>query len=149
MSQEEIRQALGRAQLFKESLLRELVSFPERKSSDTDRDFAHAYARRILVDTPQVQILLLSWSEGQWAEVHEHDVACGFTVLQGQALETHFEKIGAGYARATGTHTHDLGSLLVTGAGYCHQLGAAPGSRLVTVHVYTPALRSRPLQVVA
>jgi predicted metal-dependent enzyme (double-stranded beta helix superfamily) len=115
----------------------------------SERDFAHAYTRRFLVDTPALQVLVLSWAEGQWAEVHEHDVACGFTVLAGRALETRFERVAPRVARAVETRTLDVGAAMVTAPGYVHHLGAGAGERLVTLHVYTPALRSRPLGVVA
>jgi len=105
-----------------------------------DRD---NYRRNLLHTGRCYEALVLCWRPGQRSPIHDHrDSSCGVRVLAGTATETRFARNETGLVFATGSRTLPEGSICATADADTHQMSnLQPAGDLVTLHIYSPALR--------
>ncbi len=102
------------------------------------------YQRNLVHAGPAYEALLLCWSAGQRSPIHDHrGSACAFRVIEGTAAETQFDRTADGLMFAVGTHDMPEGTICATFDADVHQVSnlQAAGKPLVTLHIYSPALR--------
>jgi cysteine dioxygenase len=125
----------------------EFVGLTERLQVDPaliERNVAFrsdAYARNFVCRTPQFELLVLCWEPGHVTTVHDHGGSLNFIrVHRGRLTSRLFERVdGGGLALASEETLVPAGSTSVD-RPQIHQLANTSGARLVTVHVYAPAL---------
>lgn len=101
------------------------------------------YARNLIRGNEHYHALLLCWRSGQRTPVHNHPGAVGgVRVLQGVATETLFEFTPSGQIKATSSRELPSGGVVTLEDPYVHQVSnlQAPGSDVITLHVYSPPL---------
>lgn len=122
----------------------------------------HKYARRLVHRGPHFEMLVLTWSPGQYTPVHNHAGSCGWVrLVRGQIAEDSYALVpGAEVDALLGDDPARCGGrvgLLPTGSGVISQVGAVAsvdrvraihrlgnpakpgGDTTVTLHVYAPA----------
>jgi cysteine dioxygenase len=103
------------------------------------------YRRNLVVRGPWFEILLLCWRSGQRSPIHDHAAStCGFKILQGICSETTFARSRCGQVVARSTVELPAGSIGASQDDDTHQVSNLEprGIDLVTMHVYSPPLRS-------
>jgi len=101
------------------------------------------YLRNLICDGPFYHALVLCWRSGQRSPIHNHaHSTCGVRVLSGTATETVFETTPSGLVKPVSSEDFGAGSVSVSADGFIHQMSnlLAPGTDLVTLHVYSPPL---------
>ncbi len=100
------------------------------------------YARNRIHVGPAYHALALCWKVGQHSSIHDHSGSgCGVLVLQGQGVETVFDRGEDGMLRDRHNRTIDHGSVCVSVDSDIHRLGNNDDSEnFVTLHVYSPPL---------
>jgi len=128
--------------------LRELLHETQITAADL-RDFVafedEHYRRNLVKLGPWYEILVICWKSGQRSPIHNHAKStCGLKVLTGVCTETVFESSPCGQVVAL--HSTHLASGRITASqdGDTHQVSnlQPPGADLVTLHIYSPPLRS-------
>jgi predicted metal-dependent enzyme (double-stranded beta helix superfamily) len=102
---------------------------------------AQTYRRHLLAADPQGRyaIAALVWQPHQASPVHAHHTWCGYTVLEGELIETIFEWNGARQcASVTRSHARKQGavSFVRGGRGGIHRLGNNSDAPAVSLHIY-------------
>ncbi len=112
-------------------------------------DFVHfnegSYRRNRVFENDAVELLCLCWKSGQRSPIHDHaNSACGVMILDGVGTETVFEKTPSGYIKAMGSTDYEERLVMVSEDSDTHQISnlQAEGQQLVTLHIYSPPLRS-------
>jgi cysteine dioxygenase len=109
-------------------------------------DFSSVDYRRNLVRLgPLYEVLVICWRSGQRSPIHDHAMStCGFKVLSGVASETVFAPSPCGQVVALQTVHLAEGHVGASQDADTHQVSnlQLPGRDLVTLHVYSPPLRS-------
>ena len=101
------------------------------------------YQRNLMHCGPGYQALILCWQAGQRSPIHDHKgSSCGVRVLEGTMTETLFDRTPDGHIYATGSVTHQVGSVCGSEDADIHQVSNLAGGDqcLKTLHVYSPAL---------
>jgi predicted metal-dependent enzyme (double-stranded beta helix superfamily) len=99
---------------------------------------AEPYARSVLHQSAQGEVMLAAWRRGGLAAPHDHGLARGFVViLEGRFFETTYRFNGS-ELRARAEHEHLAGDLLEAPQGLIHDLHA--GDDGLTLHVYVPRI---------
>lgn len=101
------------------------------------------YLRNLVCDGPFYHALVLCWRSGQRSPIHNHaNSTCGVRVLSGTATETVFETTPSGLIKPVSSENFEVGAVSASADGFIHQISnlEAPGSDLVTLHVYSPPL---------
>lgn len=101
------------------------------------------YLRNLVCDGPWYHVLVLCWRSGQRSPIHNHaQSTCGLKVLAGVATETVFEPTPSGLIKAVTSTDLVAGHVCATQDGDIHQVSnlQAPGTDLVTLHIYSPPL---------
>jgi hypothetical protein len=89
--------------------------------------------------TDDVEVWLICWDIGQDTLLHDHGGSVGaFTVVRGSL----FEDFGAVDRPGLRTRRHSAGDTVGFGAGYLHNLVNVGTEPTVSVHAYSPPLRS-------
>jgi cysteine dioxygenase len=102
------------------------------------------YRRNLLHEGPAYHALVICWRPGQRSPIHDHSgSSCAVHVLDGIATETAFAQTAQGHVYATASADHPVGGLLGSFDTDTHQLSnlQPPGQDLITLHLYSPALR--------
>jgi hypothetical protein len=95
------------------------------------------YAR--LSRTDDVEIWLICWDIGQDTLLHDHGGSVGaFTVARGSLLED----FGTVNAEGLRTRRHSAGDAVGFGVDYLHNLVNVSTEPTVSIHAYSPPLRS-------
>jgi predicted metal-dependent enzyme (double-stranded beta helix superfamily) len=93
-------------------------------------------------ETGPYEVWLVSWLPGQRTPLHDHGGSSGgFAVVEGELTERSGAAGVEAGVRAAGRHVRP-GSLRIFGAGYVHEVVNAGTVPAVSVHVYSPALRT-------
>lgn len=108
------------------------------------------YSRNILVPTPYLQLIAITWLPGQASPIHNHaQSACCVRVVTGEAVETHFAAIGDDEAVPTGSTTHQAG--VVFGGGGPDDIHVVANLSqevtLRTIHLYSPPLPKEAMKI--
>lgn len=92
-----------------------------------------------LHEAPNLDVRVLSWSEGQDSDWHDHSGSSGaFRVLQGGLLERSRDHDGVSLvSRRIG-----VGSIVTFGPSHVHEVVHDASAVAVSVHAYSPPLRS-------
>jgi len=101
-----------------------------------------AYAKRVLVDTPQLMVVAVRWRAGARTELHGHSDSEGlYRIFRGQVEEERY--LPEADALQFSSSILDTGDETYLPAGSFHQLRAIEDS--ITLHVYSP----RPVDTLA
>ncbi len=112
------------------------------------KDFVHfnssGYRRNMVFENDAVELLCLCWKSGQRSPIHDHsESVCGVKVIEGIGTETVYEMTASGYIKAVCSNDYPEGLVLVSEDSDTHQLANLQAvENLVTLHVYSPPLRS-------
>lgn len=113
--------------------------------SSFERFSPEAYCRNRIFSNEFVDLLLLCWQPGQRTPIHDHaGSTCGVYVVRGEALEIGFKPSGLGPLIPSETHSVAAGGITVSTDEDVHLVAnySASGEDLVTLHCYSPPLRS-------
>ena len=103
------------------------------------------YRRNLVSLGPWYEILVICWQSGQRSPIHNHARStCGLKVLTGVCTETVFERSPCGQVVARQSTDLTAGYITASQDGDTHQVSnlQPPGENLVTLHIYSPPLRS-------
>jgi cysteine dioxygenase len=103
------------------------------------------YKRNILKVGSGYAALILCWQPGQASPIHDHrGSACGVLVLEGVVTETKYGRAADGMLFETDTRSYRPGSVCGSWDADIHVIrnDEPAGRDLITLHVYTPPLRS-------
>lgn len=103
------------------------------------------YRRNMVFENDVVELLCLCWKSGQRSPIHDHaQSVCGVKVIAGTGTETVYEMTPSGYIKAIHSEDYDCGCVLVSEDSDTHQVAnlQSQDSDLVTLHIYSPPLRS-------
>ncbi len=131
-----------------ESEVRELLSSLSQSTKELaafERFDAESYCRNRIFSNSFVDILLLCWRPGQRTPIHDHaGSTCGVYVMRGEAIEIGFAPSGMGPLIPSGSHAVSSGEVTVSSDNDIHLVAnySSSGEDLVTVHCYSPPLRS-------
>jgi cysteine dioxygenase len=106
---------------------------------------AETYRRNLMRSGPAYHALVLCWRNGQRSPIHDHrGSSCGVRVLKGTATETLFDRTIAGHVFATHSRRLETGYCCGSQDADIHQLSnlEPDGGDLITLHIYSPPLRS-------
>lgn len=106
---------------------------------------SRTYRRNLMHAGPGYQALILCWRAGQRSPIHDHKgSSCGVRVIRGIATETLFQRTAHGWVYATGSRELPEGRICGSYDTDIHQMSnlQPPGSDLITLHVYSPPLRT-------
>lgn len=108
--------------------------------------FADDHYRRNLVCMGRwYEILVICWRSGQRSPIHNHAKStCGLKVLAGACTETIFDRAACGQVVARRSTELPAGYVTASQDGDTHQVSnlQAAGDNLVTLHIYSPPLRT-------
>jgi cysteine dioxygenase len=117
-------------------------------SLDDVRDWVRfgdgCYRRNLVRLGPGYVALVLCWRPGQASPVHDHrGSACALQVLSGTATERRYRRHPDGRLELSATNRYAQGEICGTYDADIHTMvNEDPASDLVTLHVYTPPMRS-------
>ncbi|WP_260196013.1 cysteine dioxygenase [Actinophytocola gossypii] len=119
-------------------IVTEIAEKPEEWVESVRFDLTRRFYSR-LHRTDSHEVWLICWDIGQDTLLHDHGGSVGaFTVVRGSLTEDH------GSVRRTGLRTrrHRAGDTVGFGADYLHNLVNVGTEPTVSVHAYSPPLRS-------
>ncbi len=128
--------------------VRELLASLSKCTSELatfERFDAESYCRNRIFSNSFVDVLLLCWRPGQRTPIHNHaGSTCGVYVMRGEAIEIGFTASGMGPLIPSGSHAVSSGEVTVSSDNDIHLVAnySSSGEDLVTVHCYSPPLRS-------
>lgn len=105
-----------------------------------------AYARNLVLRTPELELLVLCWRPGQQSTIHDHAGSLNaIRVHSGRLTSRLFTPVesaaqGSGPVALVSTEMVGAGELTGLDRGGIHQLANLSARDLVTVHLYTPPL---------
>ena len=103
------------------------------------------YARNLIYLGEGFEILAICWRSGQRSPIHAHAVStCGVRVLAGIATETTFNVSPCGQVVAVSSRDLPAPEATASQDHDTHQISnlQPAGQNLITLHVYSPPLRS-------
>ncbi len=125
-------------------LLTELEVSPELLS-----DFINfsdcTYHRNLITEAKWYELLCICWQSGQRSPIHNHaQSTCGLRIVEGVATETIFEPTASGQIKAVKSSDFSEGFVCTSEDADIHQVSnlQSPGKNLVTLHIYSPPLRT-------
>ncbi|GAB3447989.1 cysteine dioxygenase [Actinophytocola sediminis] len=121
-----------------QATVKEISESPNKWSTSVRFDLNRRFYARLHVDDA-VEVWLICWDIGQDTLLHDHGGSVGaFTVASGSLTEDH------GSVRHTGlaTRRHVAGDTVGFGADYLHNLVNVGTEPTVSIHAYSPPLRS-------
>lgn len=105
---------------------------------------ARGYKRNTISRTDWYELLALCWRSGDVTPIHDHQgVSCAFRVVHGTGTEIRFSKTPSGLICPVGTVAMQPGYVCAAMDADIHQVAnmQAPGTDLVTMHIYSPPIR--------
>ena len=103
------------------------------------------YRRNLVALGPWYEILVICWQSGQRSPIHNHAKStCGLKVLAGVCTETIFDRSPCGQVVARCSSELTAGHITASQDTDTHQVSNLQprGQDLVTLHIYSPPLRS-------
>lgn len=107
------------------------------------------YARNVVLNEPNVQVLVLCWRSSQASRPHDHGSSnCGVYVLSGTVTETLYSELPSPDATPDAERNASVlavrewtsGSFTASEGSYVHRIENRHATDLVTLHVYSPPL---------
>ena len=122
-------------------LLFNRVSLLEALTHEQVEGRCENYTRNLLYADPagRFSVLALVWRKGQVTPIHGHWTWCGFSILQGELMEDHFDWDAVrGCARFERRVTCALNSVEASPAGLTdiHRLGNYSDTTAISLHIY-------------
>ena len=121
----------------------ELAESPEIWSPRVRRDTTRRWYVPLLEDH-DFEAWLLGWPVGEGLELHDHGSSFGaLVVVEGTLLETYVQ--ASDWVRPGGRLRHRRlpeGALVTFGPDYIHDVVNGGASQALSIHVYSPRLRS-------
>jgi cysteine dioxygenase len=104
---------------------------------------AERYARNLILRTQAFELLALCWFPGQQTIIHDHGGSVGASrVYRGNLTSRLFAAANGTPARMTDVDVVGPGGFAAVDRHDIHQLANAGPEELVTLHVYSPPLRT-------
>ena len=103
------------------------------------------YRRNLIKEGEWFELLCICWKSGQRSPIHNHaGSTCGLRIMKGVATETIFEETPSGQIKAVSSTDCGTGHVCCTQDEDVHQVSnlQAPGEDLMTLHIYSPALKA-------
>lgn len=103
------------------------------------------YRRNLICENEWYELLCICWRSGQRSPIHDHaQSTCGLRIMEGVCTETIFESTPSGQIKAVRSNECGVGHVCATQDAEVHQISnlQAEGNDLVTLHIYSPPLRS-------
>lgn len=107
-----------------------------------------AYVRTLIHSGPCYEALIMCWLPNQRSPIHDHGgSACAVRIVSGAAVEMIYALDPSGLASPVSQSLFTSGDVVCSADADVHSLanaltGNAPGELLVTLHIYSPPLRS-------
>lgn len=104
----------------------------------------HGYRRNVIARSAHYELLALTWRSGHCTPIHDHKgSSCAFRVIAGTGTEIRFERTASGLVCPCATHAMPPGYVCAAEDADIHQVAnmQAPGSDLVTLHIYSPPIQ--------
>ena len=118
-------------------------------TTDELKPFLHfgetCYTRNLICENTWYELLCICWKNGQKSLIHNHaQSTCGLRVITGQGIETTFVERADGKVDPVKQCVVNPGEICCTQDSDIHQVAneQADGSDLVTLHIYSPPLRT-------
>ncbi|WP_133900899.1 cysteine dioxygenase [Actinophytocola oryzae] len=120
------------------AMVRQTASSPEEWSTLVRFDLHERFYARLRRDD-SVEVWLICWDIGQDTLLHDHGGSVGaFAVARGSLLEDY----GAVHRTGLLTRRHAAGDAVGFGADYLHNMVNVGTEPTVSIHAYSPPLRS-------
>lgn len=103
------------------------------------------YRRNTISRSEWYELLALCWRSGHSTPIHDHHgSSCAFRVVEGTGTEIRFNKTASGLICPAGSVQMSPGYVCAAEDSDIHQVAnmQAPGVDLVTLHIYSPPIRS-------
>jgi cysteine dioxygenase len=99
-----------------------------------------SYTRNFVLNTPDIQVLVLCWAPGQASKIHDHGLSnCGLRVLSGRATETVYQGT-LDECVPTERIPLEPGAIRVNPGNSIHRIENDNAEPLITLHLYSPPL---------
>lgn len=102
------------------------------------------YRRNRISASEHYELLALCWRSGDRTPIHDHQgVSCAFRVVEGTGTEIRFAPTPSGLVCPTQAVLMKPGYVCAAEDADIHQVAnmQAPGSDLITLHIYSPPIR--------
>ena len=120
------------------TIVQEIAKEPAKWSESVRFDLTERFYSRLHLDD-FVEVWLICWDIGQDTLLHDHGGSVGaFTVASGALTED----FGALHRTGLRTRRHTAGDAVGFGADYLHNLVNVGTEPTVSIHAYSPPLRS-------
>lgn len=120
------------------TVVTDVAAHPSAWSGLVEFDLTRRHYARLRRDD-SVEVWLICWDLGQDTLLHDHGGSAGaFTVVSGSLTEDH----GSVHLPGLRTRRHTAGATVGFGADYLHNLVNVGTEPTVSVHAYSPPLRS-------
>jgi len=103
------------------------------------------YRRNTIARSDWYELLALCWRSGDCTPIHDHQgVSCAFRVVEGQGTEIRFVPTASGLIKPVASIEMNPGYVCAADDADIHQVCnmQAPGQDLVTLHIYSPPIRT-------
>lgn len=103
------------------------------------------YRRNMVFESDEVELLCLCWKSGQRSPIHDHaHSVCGVKIIEGVGTETVYERTPSGYIKPVRSLDYPCGFVMASQDADTHQVANLQdlSNNLVTLHIYSPPLRS-------
>ncbi len=134
----------GRADL---NVLAKMLSGLELKRSDIAPACvfgARGYRRNTIRKSEWFELLALCWRSGDRTPIHDHaGVSCAFRIVEGEGTEIRFRRTPSGLICPTESVAMHPGYVCAAADADIHEVAnmQAPGTDLITLHIYSPPIR--------
>ncbi|NGP44000.1 hypothetical protein G4V62_03190 [Bacillaceae bacterium SIJ1] len=102
------------------------------------------YGRKVLYQSPFIEVILMQWSKEQACAPHDHGDSFGWIyILSGASEHTLFKEQNGYVPEATITRIEKTGDYVFTPRKKIHQMASfQKETPLLTLHVYTPPIQN-------
>ncbi|NEW06014.1 cysteine dioxygenase [Paenibacillus sp. SYP-B3998] len=101
------------------------------------------YGRNVVFSSKELEVIVIHIPANQATAIHNHGLSIGTAYLvEGSLVNTMFTLDPAGYPIPQQDHFIQAGQFFLAPAGQIHQLNNPFHERAISLHVYTPPLRS-------
>lgn len=102
----------------------------------------NTYARNRVAASGFFELLVVCWGPGQRSLIHDHTgSACAFKVIEGNGVETGYERTQKGLAEPGEARLLETGCVCASMDSDVHEVtNRSTDEALITLHIYTPPL---------
>ncbi len=105
---------------------------------------ARGYRRNTIRKSEWFELLALCWRSGDRTPIHDHaGVSCAFRIVEGEGTEIRFRRTPSGLICPTESVAMAPGYVCAAADADIHEVAnmQAPGTDLITLHIYSPPIR--------